>query len=151
MQRAVLVLSLVCLALPLAPLDARAGQVELKAKPTKRSIKQQIGKLQAASVAIRELAKTPAPKGLTDQQLEVYTAEMATLTELAAGTDAVIRKLESDIDKPKNDLDSLSEMGEMESLRLQMAMDRLSKLMSTLSNLLKKQSDTAQTITQNLK
>ena len=147
MQRAVLVLSLVCLALPLAPLDARAGQVELKAKP----IKQQIGKLQAASVAIRELAKTPAPKGLTDQQLEVYTAEMATLTELAAGTDAVIRKLESDIDKPKNDLDSLSEMGEMESLRLQMAMDRLSKLMSTLSNLLKKQSDTAQTITQNLK
>jgi hypothetical protein len=28
----------------------------------------------------------------------------------------------------------MSEMGEMESLRLQMAMDRLSRLMSTLSN-----------------
>ena len=27
----------------------------------------------------------------------------------------------------KNDLDSMSEMGEMESLRLQMAMDRMSK------------------------
>lgn len=51
----------------------------------------------------------------------------------------------------KNKLDSLSEMGEMESLRLQMAMDRLSKLMSTLSNLLKKASDTAQCITQNIK
>lgn len=54
-------------------------------------------------------------------------------------------------DKMKNDLDSMSEMGEMESLRLQMAMDRMSKMMSTLSNLLKKISDTAQSITQNLK
>ena len=32
-----------------------------------------------------------------------------------------------------------------------MAMDRLSKLMSTLSNLLKKASETAQGITQNIK
>ncbi|MGC2827953.1 MAG: type II toxin-antitoxin system ParD family antitoxin [Pseudolabrys sp.] len=53
--------------------------------------------------------------------------------------------------KIKGDLDSLSEMGEMESLRLQMAMDRLSKMMSTLSNLLKKMSDTASSITQNIK
>ncbi len=51
----------------------------------------------------------------------------------------------------KNRLDSMSEMGEMESLRLQMAMDRLSKLMSTLSNLLKKASDTSAGITQNIK
>ena len=51
----------------------------------------------------------------------------------------------------KSDLDSISEMGEMESLRLQMAMDRMSKMMSTLSNILKKISDTAQSITQNLK
>ena len=35
----------------------------------------------------------------------------------------------------------MSEMGEMESLRLQMAMDWMSKMMSTLSNLLKKISD----------
>jgi hypothetical protein len=32
----------------------------------------------------------------------------------------------------------MSELGEMESLRLQMAMDRLSKFMTTLSNMLKK-------------
>lgn len=55
------------------------------------------------------------------------------------------------LDREKNDLDSLNEMGEMESLRLQMAMDRLARLMSTLSNILKKISDTAATITQNLK
>ena len=59
--------------------------------------------------------------------------------------------LDATVDRMKNDLDSLSEMGEMESLRLQTAMDRLSKMMSTLSNLLKKISDTASSITQNLK
>ena len=48
-------------------------------------------------------------------------------------------------------IDSMSEMGEMESLRLQMVMDRMSKMMSTMSNILKKMSDTAQSITQNLK
>jgi hypothetical protein len=42
-------------------------------------------------------------------------------------------------------------MGEMESLRLQMAMDRHSRMMSTLSNLLKQSSDTAQSIIQNIK
>lgn len=60
-------------------------------------------------------------------------------------------ELDSQIDQLKNDLDSMSEMGEMESLRLQMAMDRMSKMMSTLSNLLKKISDTSQSITQNIK
>jgi putative addiction module CopG family antidote len=51
----------------------------------------------------------------------------------------------------KSAVDSLSEMGEMESLRLQMAMDRLSKLISTLSNILKKTTDTASSLVQNLK
>ena len=60
-------------------------------------------------------------------------------------------ELDSQIDQLKNDLDSMSEMGEIESLRLQMAMDRMSKMMSTLSNLLKKISDTSQSITQNIK
>jgi hypothetical protein len=59
--------------------------------------------------------------------------------------------LDSEIDRAKNDLDSMSELGEMESLRLQMAMDRMSKMMATLSNLSKKISDTNSTITQNLK
>src|SRR5262249_45141479 len=50
--------------------------------------------------------------------------------------------LDAETTKIKNDLDRMSEMGEMESLRLQMAMDRLSKMTSTLSNILKKISDT---------
>ena len=44
-----------------------------------------------------------------------------------------------------------SEMGEMQSLRLQMAMDRMSKFMSTLSNLLKQVSVTDSQIAGNLK
>ena len=48
-------------------------------------------------------------------------------------------------------LDSTSEMGETESLRLQMAMDRLSKMMSTLSNLLQRIGATDAAITQNIK
>jgi hypothetical protein len=42
-------------------------------------------------------------------------------------------------------------MGEMESLRLQMAMDRKAKEMSALSNLLKKMADTTSGIVQNMK
>lgn len=47
--------------------------------------------------------------------------------------------------------DSLSELTEMQSLRLQMAMDRLSKMMETLSNILKKIADTQQAVVQNMK
>ncbi|MBK8143120.1 MAG: hypothetical protein IPK57_20535 [Chitinophagaceae bacterium] len=59
--------------------------------------------------------------------------------------------LDAMVVKLKGDLDSMSEMGEMESLRRQMLMDRKSKMMSTLSNLLKKIHDTQQSIIQNLK
>jgi hypothetical protein len=47
--------------------------------------------------------------------------------------------------------DDLSELGEMQQLRLQMSMDRTSKLMETLSNLLKKLGDTEGSITNNIK
>jgi len=61
------------------------------------------------------------------------------------------KTIEAELDEIQRDLDSMSEMGESESLRLQMALDRLSKMMSTLSNILKKISDTADAIVQNLK
>jgi hypothetical protein len=47
--------------------------------------------------------------------------------------------------------DDLSEMGEIESLRLQMAMDRMRKFESALSNLMKKLSETSNAIVQNIK
>ena len=51
----------------------------------------------------------------------------------------------------KKQEDEMSGMGEMESLKLQTAMVRLSKLMSTLSNLLKKASKTEEDIVGNIK
>ena len=48
-------------------------------------------------------------------------------------------------------LDSFSDMAEQMQLRLQMAMDRRSKFIEALSNLMKKQSDTASAIIGNLK
>ena len=73
------------------------------------------------------------------------------VTDLRPGKIAGARDFDAIVERLKHDLDSMSEMGEMESLRLQMAMDRLSKMMSTLSNILKKISDTASSITRNLK
>lgn len=48
-------------------------------------------------------------------------------------------------------LDSFSEIGEQMQLRLQNAMDRRSKFLEAVSNLMKKQSDTASAIVSNLK
>ncbi len=51
----------------------------------------------------------------------------------------------------KADPGALADMTQLQSLRLQMAMDRLAKLMTTLSNVLKKISDTDSSVVQNLK
>jgi hypothetical protein len=48
-------------------------------------------------------------------------------------------------------MDSLNESSETQSLELQMTMDRRSKLIDTLSNVLKKISDTSDSVVQNLK
>ena len=73
------------------------------------------------------------------------------LTKFSDSVSVTKHEIDDVVATMKNDLDNMSEMGETESLRLQMAMDRLSKMMSTLSNLLKKASETASGITQNIK
>ena len=54
-------------------------------------------------------------------------------------------------DELKKKLDGMNEMSEMTSLRLQMTMDRRSKFISTLSNIMKKISTTQDTLVQNIK
>jgi hypothetical protein len=51
----------------------------------------------------------------------------------------------------KKKLDSMNEMSEETSLRLQMLMDRRSRFMSTLSNIMKKISTTQDDLVQNIK
>ena len=102
----------------------------------------------------------PLPQAAITPQQRLARAE-ATL----AAVEANVRKAErgevvpaaalqadaASLERVKDELDSLSEMGEMESLRLQMAMDRMSRAMATISNIMKKMTETAQGITQNLK
>ena len=54
-------------------------------------------------------------------------------------------------DELKGKLDGMNEMSEMTSLRLQMMMDRRSKFISTLSNIMKKVGTTQDSLVQNLK
>ena len=51
----------------------------------------------------------------------------------------------------KGKLKGMNEMSEMTTLRLQMTMDRRSKFISTLSNIMKKISTTQDTLVQNIK
>jgi phenylalanyl-tRNA synthetase alpha subunit len=62
-----------------------------------------------------------------------------------------LRDLETLLEELKSRLDAMNEMSEEASLRLQMTMDRRSKFVSTLSNIMKKISDTQNTLVQNLK
>ena len=61
---------------------------------------------------------------------------------------ASMRLLQGDL---RGKLDGMNEMSEMTSLRLQMTMDRRSKFIETLSNILKKIGTTMETLVQNLK
>jgi hypothetical protein len=54
-------------------------------------------------------------------------------------------------DELKGKLDGMNEMSEMTSLRLQMTMDRRSKFISTLSNIMKKIATTQDSLAQNIK
>jgi len=62
-----------------------------------------------------------------------------------------VQGLKSLLDDLKGKLDGMNEMSEMTSLRLQMTMDRRSKFIATLSNIMKKISTTQDILVQNIK
>jgi hypothetical protein len=62
-----------------------------------------------------------------------------------------IHSLKDLLDDLKGKLDGMNELSEMTSLRLQMTMDRRSKFISTLSQMIKKISTTQDMLVQNLK
>jgi hypothetical protein len=101
-------------------------------------------------VAVRATPVQLAGKRQQRTDARALIARAAASAKLPAGHPDKA-SLDAQIDRIKGDLDSMSEMSEMESLRLQMAMNRMSTMMSTLSNLVKRVSDTGQSITQNLK
>jgi hypothetical protein len=84
-------------------------------------------------------------------QRQALRKQQEAMAKQRAGANASLSQLDTVIIDKGDRLDSLSEMSEMESMRLQMAMDRLSKLMDTLSNLLKKIDDSGDAITKSMK
>jgi len=112
------------------------GGIELEYEATESFLRSDLPKFVEAIAALRNPNLAGTASALQDGIKDFYLT-METMSD-------VITSLRADID-------SMSEMGEMESLRLQMSMDRLSKLMSTLSNILKKMSDTSESIVRNLK
>ena len=110
----------------------------------------------AANEVLKSLAKNSNEGGLLDlakAQVALHFVDLSVLQSdllvfYVLEELAQLLVAQDDLNKK---LDSMNEMSETTSLRLQMMMDRRSKLISTLSNLLKKISTTQDTIVQNLK
>jgi chromosome segregation ATPase len=113
-------------------------------------------------------AQTTAPKMQALQHIKIVktpvkgedklTAQLASIDRSIQTINAEIQKALTDLEALKAlqqalnaQLDSMNEMSEMTSMDLQMAMDRRSKFVETLSNVLKKISDTQASIIQNMK
>jgi hypothetical protein len=110
-------------------------QAAKSAQEDVRAVMAQVKAVTAAKKRLREKARPLLPEELD------YEAIFHLIATLYA------KQLQAEM----AELLEMGEMSEMEQLRLQMAMDRMSKMMSTLSNILKKIADTASQITQNLK
>ena len=93
-------------------------------------------------------------KSINDRKAAQRPTAAATKTNTAAvrvNLSGAAQRMDAGNAPMKDKLDSKSELGETESLRLQMAMDRLSKMMQALSNVEKKIFDTQTNIIGNLK
>lgn len=95
----------------------------------------------------------PACGGYLVTMREVAAAQSGARaqTTLTAREPANLLQMRALADDLKSQLDSMNEMSEMTSLRLQMMMDRRSKFISTPSNIMRKISSTQDTLIQNLK
>ena len=89
------------------------------------------------------------PLGITYPNMPDVTYDVT--YDLSDGKGVTIGGLKSLLDDLKGKLDGMNEMSEMTSLRLQMTMDRRSKFISTLSQIMKKISTTQDILIQNIK
>jgi hypothetical protein len=96
-----------------------------------------------------ERAYHRAPMSLPDPEADGGLRSRA--CDLHRGKISQVEQLHSILEDLKGRLDGMNEMSEMTSLRLQMTMDRRSKFISTLSNIMKKISTTQDALVQNLK
>ncbi len=117
-------------------------------------------KLNAASQSlVRELVKQPPPADVLAAAraevekvfLRMSRAQTDLTTFYALAAVARYGALTLSLERHEDSLDSLADLTEDVQLRLQLLMDRRSKAMEALSNIMKKISETSDTIIQNLK
>jgi len=127
--------------------DAKPSDIEnttVSGKPPQASAKPQTVKVPPARGVVLEKAASPVIR------LEYLKApDIPPLPPRGSG--AGVDALKSLLAERKSDLDGLNEFSEMTSLRLQMTMDRRSKFISTLSQMMKKASTTQDILVQNIK
>ena len=103
--------------------------------------------------AMVELGCSPAPSetNLDGAHCRLLAQTIFRFDQSAASVQGSVEQLGETEDALVANLDSLGELSPEQALALEKAMERRSQFLETLSNLLKKQSDTANQITQNLK
>jgi hypothetical protein len=109
------------------------------AKDRVRSYMASIG---AADRTPSGVTKSPCPAAAEATDLDTVLPILL----MAYGAD-----LDHELDQLAGDLDATTEISDELGLRLQMAMDRRAKMMSTLANIMKKVADTSDQIVRNLK
>jgi hypothetical protein len=114
------------------------------------------GKQPAAAARTRS-AKVPPVRSVSLQKasspvIHIEYVKAPTIRPLPPRTpDVSVSSLKSLLDENKDRLDGMNELSEMTALRLQMTMDRRSKFISTLSQMMKKTSTTQDILVQNIK
>lgn len=97
------------------------------------------------------LTKEKTPAELAAEAAEQAKADAFNAARQTGGLNHMgsIEELDAYLESEKGKLDSLSEMTELDSLRLQSMMDRRAKIIDTLSNLIQKLSQTSETLSKN--
>jgi len=123
-----------------------------EAKSTKLRIK--AGSFEVEFEGTEGFLRSDVPK-LIKSVNELHSSEIGLAANLLKkdleDSISIKAELDQEMETIRSTIGSKSDMGEMASLQLQMVIERMSKAMSTLSNILKKMNDTASAIVQNMK
>lgn len=130
---------------------AAPDEAAVRAQVRSRFAGQRLGEMDIdALVMMVMMEAAAAEEQATRDLLEQMKATNAEREKLRA-LQAEARKQGAARDELKGKLDSLNEMSQVNSLRLQMLMDRRSKFLNIVNNIMKKISSTQDTLVQNLK
>lgn len=123
-----------------------------EAKSTKLRIK--AGSFEVEFEGTEGFLRSDVPK-LIKSVNELHSSEIGLAANLLKkdleDSISIKAELDQEMETIRSMIGSESDMGQMASLQLQMVIERMSKAMSTLSNILKKMNDTASAIVQNMK